>query len=228
MDFTDLYEQGFAFEEMRGRIQIAEGKATLDNFTVDGPASKVIVSGSSDLVNQRFDQSVVVEPRIGSSVALASAVAGGPVSVRCGLSGRSDCRQSDRSSGALSVSRHRGLGVTPMSAASGGIPGCADIPALDCPPAYTALAAESLPRLSALFRPTGSGGIVPNQWGDVPHRPAASVMSLSRTLREMPLCAIPRETSAQDSEARFPNRARFRRAGGGKWICVRLPGEPPM
>ncbi|RKT43181.1 YhdP family protein [Thiocapsa rosea] len=79
MDFTDLYGQGFAFEEMRGRIQVAEGKATLDAFTIDGPASKVIVGGSSDLVNQRFEQSVVVEPRIGSSVALASAVAGGPV-----------------------------------------------------------------------------------------------------------------------------------------------------
>lgn len=79
MDFTDLYGQGFAFEEMRGRIRVAEGKATLDDFVIDGPASKVIVSGSSDLVTQRFDQSVVVEPRIGSSVALASAVAGGPV-----------------------------------------------------------------------------------------------------------------------------------------------------
>lgn len=79
MDFTDLYGQGFAFEEMRGRIQVAEGKATLDAFTIDGPASKVIVGGSSDLLNQRFEQSVVVEPRIGSSVALASAVAGGPV-----------------------------------------------------------------------------------------------------------------------------------------------------
>ncbi|MFB1487881.1 MULTISPECIES: YhdP family protein [unclassified Thiocapsa] len=79
MDFTDLYGQGFAFEEMRGRIQVAEGKATLDAFLIDGPASKVIIGGSSDLVNQRFEQSVVVEPRIGSSVALASAVAGGPV-----------------------------------------------------------------------------------------------------------------------------------------------------
>jgi uncharacterized protein (TIGR02099 family) len=79
MDFTDLYGEGFAFEEMRGRVRIAEGKAAIEDFTIDGPASKVIVSGSSDLVNQRFEQSVVVEPRIGSSVALASAVAGGPV-----------------------------------------------------------------------------------------------------------------------------------------------------
>jgi uncharacterized protein (TIGR02099 family) len=79
MDFRDLYEEGFAFEEMRGRIQVGDGKATLDNFTIEGPASKVIVEGRSDLVNQRFDQTVIVEPRLGSGIALASAVAGGPV-----------------------------------------------------------------------------------------------------------------------------------------------------
>jgi uncharacterized protein YhdP len=79
MDFTDLYGQGFAFEEMRGRIQVADGKANIDAFTIEGPASKVIVGGASDLVNQRFDQTVTVEPRLGSGVALASAVVGGPV-----------------------------------------------------------------------------------------------------------------------------------------------------
>jgi uncharacterized protein (TIGR02099 family) len=79
MDFTDLYGQGFAFEEIRGRIRVADGKADLDDFTIDGPSSRVIVSGLSDLVNQRFDQGVTVEPKLGSSIALASAVAGGPV-----------------------------------------------------------------------------------------------------------------------------------------------------
>lgn len=79
MDFTDLYAQGFAFEEMGGQIRVAHGLATLEDFTIEGPASKVIVAGASDLVNQRFDQTLIVEPRLGTGVALASAVAGGPV-----------------------------------------------------------------------------------------------------------------------------------------------------
>lgn len=79
MDFSDLYAQGFAFEEMKGRIRVAEGRADLDAFTIDGPSSRIVVTGSSDLVSQRFDQRVSVEPKLGSSVALASAVAGGPV-----------------------------------------------------------------------------------------------------------------------------------------------------
>jgi uncharacterized protein YhdP len=79
MDFSDLYAQGFAFEEMRGRIELGAGRATLDGFTIEGPASRLIVSGASDLVKQRLDQTVLVEPRLSSGVALASAVAGGPL-----------------------------------------------------------------------------------------------------------------------------------------------------
>ncbi|WP_295398900.1 YhdP family protein [uncultured Thiocystis sp.] len=79
MDFTDLYGQGFAFETMGGRITLGDGKAGVDGFAIDGPAGKVMVEGLTDLVAQRFDQTVTVEPKLGSSVALASAVAGGPV-----------------------------------------------------------------------------------------------------------------------------------------------------
>ncbi|AFL75922.1 YhdP family protein [Thiocystis violascens] len=79
MDFTDLYGQGFAFEKMDGRIRLGDGKAGFDGFVIDGPAGKVMVEGLADLVAQRFDQTVTVEPKLGSSVALASAVAGGPV-----------------------------------------------------------------------------------------------------------------------------------------------------
>lgn len=79
MDFTDLYGQGFAFETMDGRITLDDGKAGFDGFLIDGPAGKVMVEGLADLAAQRFDQTVTVEPKLGSSVALASAVAGGPV-----------------------------------------------------------------------------------------------------------------------------------------------------
>ncbi len=79
LDFTDLYGQGFAFEQMGGRIRIGDGQAGFDDFTIDGPAGKVLVDGLTDLKARRFDQIVTVEPKLGSSVALASAVAGGPV-----------------------------------------------------------------------------------------------------------------------------------------------------
>lgn len=79
LDFSDLYGQGFAFEQVRGKVEIGQGKASFQDFVIDGPAGKVMVEGSTDLATERLDQTVTVEPKVGSSVALASAVAGGPV-----------------------------------------------------------------------------------------------------------------------------------------------------
>ncbi|WP_200328623.1 YhdP family protein [Thiocystis violacea] len=79
LDFSDLYGQGFAFEGVSGRLSLGQGKARFDDFLIDGTAGKVMVTGSTDLATERFDQTVTVEPKLGSSVALASAVAGGPV-----------------------------------------------------------------------------------------------------------------------------------------------------
>jgi uncharacterized protein YhdP len=79
MDFSDLYATGLAFESMRGRVRLINGKADFNDFTIDGPSSRIIISGLNDLVGERFDQAVIVEPKLGSSVALASAFAGGPV-----------------------------------------------------------------------------------------------------------------------------------------------------
>ena len=79
LDFTDLYEQGLDFERIAGRIEVGGGQARLESFAIDGPASDIRVSGFADLRARTFDQTVTVEPSIGTSVALASAVAGGPV-----------------------------------------------------------------------------------------------------------------------------------------------------
>jgi len=79
LDFSDLHQQGFSFERLAGRIAIGQGQAHLDEVLIEGPAAKVSVTGRTDLTSQQLDQRVIVEPRLGSSVALASAVAGGPV-----------------------------------------------------------------------------------------------------------------------------------------------------
>ena len=79
LDFSDLYGQGFAFERTSGRIAIRAGKARFEDVVIDGSAGKVIVGGTTDLASKQLDQTVTVEPKLGSSVALASAVAGGPV-----------------------------------------------------------------------------------------------------------------------------------------------------
>ncbi|MTW22451.1 YhdP family protein [Allochromatium palmeri] len=79
LDFSDLHAQGFAFERVGGRILIGQGLARFDDFSIEGPAARVILAGVTNLASRQLDQRVLVEPRLGSSVALASAVAGGPV-----------------------------------------------------------------------------------------------------------------------------------------------------
>ncbi|BCU07800.1 YhdP family protein [Allochromatium tepidum] len=79
LDFSDLYGQGFAFERLGGRIAIGQGRARFEDVSIEGPAGRVMVGGAADLVGRRLDQLVTVEPKLGTSLALAGAVAGGPV-----------------------------------------------------------------------------------------------------------------------------------------------------
>jgi len=78
LDFTDLYEQGFVFERITGRIAVGGGQARLQTFDLEGPSSDIRVTGFADLRTRTYDQTVTVVPSIGTSVALASGVAGGP------------------------------------------------------------------------------------------------------------------------------------------------------
>lgn len=79
LDFTDLYEQGLSFERILGDIRIGGGQAELRRFEIEGPSSAIRITGFTDLRTHTFDQTVIVEPRIGTGVALASALAGGPI-----------------------------------------------------------------------------------------------------------------------------------------------------
>ena len=79
LDFSDLHQQGFAFERFSGHIAIQQGLARLDDVRIVGPAATVRLQGSADLSRQQLNQRVLIEPRLGSSIAIASAVAGGPV-----------------------------------------------------------------------------------------------------------------------------------------------------
>jgi uncharacterized protein (TIGR02099 family) len=79
LDFSDLFDRGYAFEKISGALQVGNGKAEIDHLSIEGPSANIDIAGSTDLVAQEFNQIVTVTPRIGTGVALASAVAGGPL-----------------------------------------------------------------------------------------------------------------------------------------------------
>ena len=79
LDFSDVLDAGFAFDAMDGSIQIGNGQARINRLNVLAPTADIRLRGTTDLVDQTFDQRARVTPKIGTGVAIAGAVAGGPL-----------------------------------------------------------------------------------------------------------------------------------------------------
>ena len=74
-DFRDLFEEGFAFDNVVGDIRIGGGLASTNNLRMRGAAAAVLMEGSADLVKETEDLRVVVVPEINAGTAsLAYAV----------------------------------------------------------------------------------------------------------------------------------------------------------
>ncbi|KAF1710366.1 TIGR02099 family protein [Pseudoxanthomonas kalamensis DSM 18571] len=84
LDFRDLFDTGFAYNHIEGKLAFGDGQARSDGLRIDGPAAEIRIHGSADLRNQQFDQTVDVFPKSGNLLAVVGAVAGGPVGAAVG------------------------------------------------------------------------------------------------------------------------------------------------
>lgn len=84
LDFRDFFEKGFAFDRIHGTVRVADGVARTSNLKIEGPAADILIGGSADLVGQRFDQTVEVQPKSGGLLTAVGALAGGPVGAAVG------------------------------------------------------------------------------------------------------------------------------------------------
>lgn len=79
LDFRDVYTQGLVFHQIVGEAVIDGGEMLLPELQIRSPAAVVRVSGRTGLVARDFDQSIVVVPRIRSTLPIVGALLGGPV-----------------------------------------------------------------------------------------------------------------------------------------------------
>jgi uncharacterized protein (TIGR02099 family) len=79
LDFRDVYTQGLAFDQMVGEAVIEGGDLLLPELRIASPSALVRVSGRTGLVARDFDQSIVVVPRLRSTLPIVGALLGGPV-----------------------------------------------------------------------------------------------------------------------------------------------------
>lgn len=79
LDFSDLYGKGFAFDGVRGRFSLRQGKAETNDLVIDAPTGVIRIFGDTDLVRRSYDQRVEVTPDVTGTLATAGAIAAGPV-----------------------------------------------------------------------------------------------------------------------------------------------------
>nr|WP_290967708.1 AsmA-like C-terminal region-containing protein [Hydrogenophaga sp.] len=78
-DFRDIFNQGYAFDDISATLRIARGVVYSDDFRMRGPAAKVNMSGMADLNQEAVQLRVKVIPKLSEGVAVAGALLGGPL-----------------------------------------------------------------------------------------------------------------------------------------------------
>jgi len=79
LDFKDVYKKGMAFDTIMGNFQFDEGLMYTNNLEIIGPSAFILISGNTDLVNETYDQLLSVSPRLDTTLPVAGAIVGGPV-----------------------------------------------------------------------------------------------------------------------------------------------------
>jgi uncharacterized protein (TIGR02099 family) len=75
LDFRDVFQEGFAFDNVAGDLTIASGVAHTNNLRMRGVQAAVLMEGSADIAHETQDLRVVVVPEINAGTAsLAYAV----------------------------------------------------------------------------------------------------------------------------------------------------------
>ncbi len=83
LDFADLFNEGFAFDTIKGNFNLEGGQAYTNNLQMVGPSGDIMISGRTGLVAEDYDQIATVIPKVSDSLPLASALFG-PVGVGVG------------------------------------------------------------------------------------------------------------------------------------------------
>jgi len=78
LDFSDLFQKGFRFDQLSGEFSIKNGNAYTNNLFMEGPPARIEVIGRMGLAAEDFDERVTVTPHVTSSLPIAGAIAGGP------------------------------------------------------------------------------------------------------------------------------------------------------
>ncbi len=79
LDFRDIFSDGLAFNEILGSVKVNRGVANTENFRIQGPAVRILMSGDVDLHAETQKLRVKVFPSVSDGLSVAGALISGPV-----------------------------------------------------------------------------------------------------------------------------------------------------
>ncbi len=77
LNFSDVLGKGFAYDSIEADFTLQDGDAYTGDLTVAGSAAQIHVVGRTGLAKHDFDEALIVNPSVGSTLPLLSALAGG-------------------------------------------------------------------------------------------------------------------------------------------------------
>lgn len=78
LDFRDVFDKGFGFDEIRGTFNIDRGEAYTCDLSLRGPAAEIVIIGSVDLADSVYNQTALVSANVGNTLPLVGTVVAGP------------------------------------------------------------------------------------------------------------------------------------------------------
>jgi uncharacterized protein YhdP len=78
LDFSDVFDTGFGFDQIAGEFRLVNGDAFTCNLTLTGPAADVGIIGRAGLESRDYDQAAVVSANVGNTLPVAGLLLGGP------------------------------------------------------------------------------------------------------------------------------------------------------
>jgi uncharacterized protein (TIGR02099 family) len=79
LDFSDLANSGYSFDEMKGNFELKNGVMSTTDSYIDGPVAYASMKGDLNLVKQLYDVDLHVNPHITASLPIVATIAGGPI-----------------------------------------------------------------------------------------------------------------------------------------------------
>jgi len=78
LDFRDVFDKGFGFDEIKGTFRIDDGDAYTCDLSLDGPAADIGIVGRAGLADRDYNQTALVSANVGNTLPVVGAVVAGP------------------------------------------------------------------------------------------------------------------------------------------------------